>query len=316
MGVFDGIHLGHQELLRRTQIAAARHGLAAVVLTFSQHPLSVLAPPFAPLPIHSPARKRQLLENSGIHHVMEVEFDLAFSHISPTRFVDDVLVGHCAVRHLVCGTDFRYGEAGAGEIGLLRTLSKRAPGFSIDVVDNVIHDGCVVRSTAVREAITMGDVDLAAEFLTRPHEITGRVAQGLARGRQIGFPTANLVIEGNPVIPKRGVYLTAVRRRGSNTTPTLYPAMTNIGFNPTFGLERLSIETHVLAFDDNLVGDGLEVHFLTRLRDEQKFSGVEALRQQLQRDRTTAETLLQTPKYQERIRRIPPALPDVSDGLL
>jgi riboflavin kinase/FMN adenylyltransferase len=244
--------------------------------------------------------------------VLEVSFDLEFAGLSPEDFVSTVLKDRFAVRHLVCGTDFRFGRSGAGDIAFLRQASKSPPGFTLEIVDDIVHDSIVVRSTAVREAITIGDVGRAAEFLTRPHEIPGTVTRGLARGREIGFPTANLQPHGDLVMPLRGVYLTAVRVRDGQPNSPIFSAMTNIGFNPTFGLERLSIETHILGFDGDLVGQELEVFFLARLRDEQKFSGVEALRDQLNRDRAHCEALLATEPIRSLIGRIPPPLPPQS----
>jgi riboflavin kinase/FMN adenylyltransferase len=284
--------------------------LAAVALTFRQHPLAVLAPAYAPGQLLRPERKHQLLRTLGMHQVLEVDFNEAFASLTPETFVRSVLHHHCGIRHLVCGSDFRFGKGGAGDVSLMRQLARQEGGFSLEIVDDIVIDGCTVRSTAVREAITMGDVRRAATFLTRPHEVTGHIVSGLARGRTIGFPTANLIIEGNPVIPLRGVYLTAVRLvSGTSAGTQVLPAMTNIGFNPTFGLERLSIETHILDFSGDIVGAQMEIFFLARLRDEQKFSGVEALRDQLHRDRSTSGELLASEEVRSLIARIPPPLP-------
>lgn len=311
IGVFDGIHLGHQELLRRIQVLGARHGLVPVLMTFAQHPLSLLAPAYAPTPIQRPQRKSQILQAAGIHHTITIDFQHAFASLPPEDFFHQILVKHYGLRHLVCGTDFRFGRGGYGDVALLRQLAQ-PHGIPIEIVDDIIHDGITVRSTAIREAILGGQVEQAAAMLSRPHELVGKVVRGLARGRAIGFPTANLQPTEDLVIPMRGVYLTAVRIINDSipqASNQLYPAMTNIGFNPTFGLERLSIETHLLQFDGDLVDQTLEVTFLARLRDEQKFSGVEALRAQLEQDRQTCQTLLESPFITDMLSRVPPGLP-------
>lgn len=288
IGVFDGIHLAHQALITRAASEAQSGGLAAMVITFQCHPLQLLAPPYCPKKLIYPDRKRQMLAALGMDLMLDLAFTQELAQYSPERFVEEVLVRHCRARTVVCGYDFSFGNRGAGDVELLRRMGAQH-GYETIVVDALSEGDCLVKSTHVRELLFAGNVARAAELLTRPYELRGNVVTGYRRGRQIGFPTANLEWDLAYAAPGRGVYVAYVREHGENL---LWPAMVNIGVNPTFGLERLSMEAHLLNFDGDLVGRLLEVHFVQRLRDEQKFSSVEALVQQLHRDRAHTEQLL------------------------
>jgi riboflavin kinase / FMN adenylyltransferase len=302
IGVFDGLHLGHQALIRKTvEIARARR-LLSLVITFAAHPLSVLAPPYCPKKLIYPERKVQFLADLGIDVVARIPFTVEFSQLSPADFVEQLLVRTCGVREVVCGYDFSFGRSGAGNMDLLRELGER-DGFDVRILDAVTDHGVFVKSTMVRDMLFSGQVNHAARLLLHPYELQGEVATGFGRGREIGFPTANLAVDGDHVIPARGVYLCAAVIHGE---PEVHGSMVNIGYNPTFGHDRLSIEAHLFDTDRDLVGERLSLFFLRRLRDERKFESAQALADQLHHDRDESHRLLGSPEtaaLMERVRK-------------
>ncbi|MBX7245045.1 MAG: bifunctional riboflavin kinase/FAD synthetase [Candidatus Sumerlaeaceae bacterium] len=287
IGVFDGLHLGHQQLIRRTVALARKRNLKSLVMTFTGHPLELLAPPYCPKKLIYPERKERLIERMGADLYANLAFSSEFAAQSPENFARDVLAGQCRANLVVCGYDFAFGKSGAGKIPLLRELGTRL-GFEVQVVNAVAENGIHIKSTMVRDQLLSGHVEDATRMLSRPYELRGNVVPGHARGRQIGFPTANLAVDPAYIIPARGVYACAASIHGTNN---LHPAMVNIGNNPTFGENQLSIEAHILDFDGDLTGKMLSLFFLKRLRNEQKFSGVDALVRQLKADRETVNTL-------------------------
>ena len=281
IGVFDGLHCGHQRLIRKTVETAREQGLTAVVITFAEHPLRVLAPPYAPKRLISARRKTRILSQLGADLVWNVTFTPEFASQAPRQFVEDVLCRQCGMCAMVCGYDFSFGRAGAGNVDLLRQLSTGL-GFRLEVLEPVSEHSVAVKSTQIRDLLFSGRVEEASHFLTRPFELEGEVATGFGRGREIGFPTANLSVSADYCLPARGVYFCLANVSGS---PDVQPAMVNIGFNPTFGADRLSVEAHLIGYSGKLVGRLMSLFFLKRLRDERKFPDVSALVAQLQADR-------------------------------
>jgi riboflavin kinase/FMN adenylyltransferase len=281
VGVFDGLHRGHQALIARVVSLASQHHLCAGVVTFSDHPLAVLAPPFAPKKLLYPDRKLQLLRRSGLNFTVVQKFTREFSRLTPTEFVEEMLVKRARMKAIVCGEDFCFGAQGKGTVATLRELSAKY-GFEVDVLPPVLHGETFVRSTMIRDLLYTGDVAAAAELLSRPHELRGLVVRGQGRGRTLGFPTANLEVNPAYAMPARGVYVCAGYLPADEM---LVPALVNIGFNPTFGSERLTIEAHLVDFAGELVGADLYLFFLHRLRDEMLFPSPDALVAQIQRDR-------------------------------
>lgn len=298
IGVFDGVHAGHQKLVQRTIDEARAGKLSSLVITFAEHPLAVLAPPYAPKRLILPERKEQVLEAMGVDFVACVRFSKAFAHQSPEEFIEQTLVGRCRMRTIICGHDFHFGRSGTGDVHLLRSYGERL-GFSVIELGKVLVHGTLVKSTMIRDLVFAGDVERAATLLTRPYEVKGRVVTGFGRGRKLGFPTANLELLPNYIVPARGVYLCATHIEGE---PGLHPTMLNIGYNPTFDVEKLSVEAHLLDVNQDLVGRTLHLFFLSRLRDERKFKGVEALIEQLDKDKSTSRELLETPEVKARLR--------------
>lgn len=292
IGVFDGLHRGHQELITRVIELAGRHRASAGLLTFVDHPLTVLAPPFAPKKLLYPDRKRQILQQTGLDYVACIEFSREFAQLTPEEFVSGILVGRAHVCAVVCGEDFCFGANGNGTVETLKGLGQRY-GFEVHVIEPVIHKNMFVRSTMIRDLLYTGDVATAAELLTRPHELRGIVVRGYGRGRTLGFPTANLNVNPAYAVPARGVYLCAAYLPQQNR---LLPALTNIGFNPTFGSDHLSIEAHLVDFADEIVGSDVYLFFLSRLRDEITFPSPEALVAQLEHDREVGLQNYNSPK--------------------
>ncbi|MCX7625232.1 MAG: bifunctional riboflavin kinase/FAD synthetase [Candidatus Sumerlaeaceae bacterium] len=283
VGVFDGLHRGHQALIARVVELATHKRFSAGLLTFTDHPLTLLAPPFAPKKLLYPDRKRQLLQQTGLDFVVCVEFSREFAQLTPEEFVSEILVSRAHIAAIVCGEDFCFGANGSGTVGTLKTLAQHY-GFQVHVVDPVVHKNMFVRSTMIRDLLYTGDVTTAAELLTRPHELRGIVVRGYGRGRTLGFPTANLNVNPAYAIPARGVYVCAAYLPQQEF---LLPALVNIGFNPTFESNHLSIEAHLVDFNEDIVGSDVYLFFLKRLRDERKFPNPDLLVAQLKRDRET-----------------------------
>ncbi|MEX0789052.1 MAG: bifunctional riboflavin kinase/FAD synthetase [Anaerolineales bacterium] len=287
IGAFDGVHRGHQKLVLAMVDWARAERMPSVVLTFYPHPSVVLRGRDSSHYLTLPEDKAVLLRRLGVDHVVTQRFDLPFSHISADLFLDRVLDAW-GVRSFWVGEDFAFGHDRLGTVGFLRGQSSQR-GFTVEVVPPLLLDGEVVSSTRVREALRSGDVARAASYLGRRFSLRGLVQRGAGRGRQLGIPTANLEIEAEMVIPGPGVYACMAQ-----TVSARFRAVTNIGTRPTFEetSSRPVVEAHLLGFDSDLYGQGVELEFVGRLRDERKFSGPDALRAQIGRDIQRAEEIL------------------------
>lgn len=290
-GNHDGVHRGHRALVDTARRIAARGQppLRVCALTFDPHPLHFVAPDRAPPLLTTPERRQQLLLGAGADHVAVRRFDAAFSMLSPEAFIEEILIGELGARAVVVGTDFRFGAQRAGDVELLHTLGARQ-GLHVTTVSPVTLDGQLVSSSQVRAALSQGQVELAARMLTRVHDFTRRVVAGQGRGRTIGVPTANLELAG-VMPPADGVYAVSVRVLDHGDDQAVGPppaqgrlqGVANLGVRPTLGAGR-SMEVHLLDYQGDLYGRTLRVGFVARLRGEQKFSGIEALRAQIARD--------------------------------
>ncbi len=283
IGNYDGVHRGHQTIIESTVADARQRGLAAALITFDPHPLTVVAPDRRPDLVQTRRQKLCSLEQTGIDEVLILRFDAALAELDGEAFFNDYLLPRCPLAAVHVGQNFRFGKARRGDVDLLDAIGQRA-GFDVERAAAVEIDGLTVSSSAIREAVQAGDVARAARLLGHPFALTGLVARGAARGRELGFPTANLEPD-NMLLPRAGVYLSQVRALAG-----LHAAMTNVGLRPTFGGERLSVEAHLLDFDEDLYGQRIEVLFLERLRDEQRFDGPGELADQLARDRAATES--------------------------
>jgi riboflavin kinase / FMN adenylyltransferase len=277
VGNFDGVHLGHQQILKKVAAHARKPGPRAAVLTFYPHPARILRPDAAPPLLMTIEQRLAAFDAAGIDAALVVTFDAALALVSPRDFVRNFLVEPMRARLVLVGENFRFGHKGAGDVKLLRTLGEEW-GFEVEIVPPVEVNGAIVSSTAIRAAVREGRVEDAAKMLGRPFALAGEIRTGTGQGRKLVVPTLNLATE-QETLPKNGVYATDAVVCGK-----AYRAATNVGIRPTFDSGRVSIESHLLGFSENLTGGPLEIRFFTRLRDEQKFTGPAALREQVLRD--------------------------------
>jgi riboflavin kinase / FMN adenylyltransferase len=262
VGEFDGVHLGHREVIRGND----------TVLTFEPHPLRVIRPEAAPKLLTSLEVKAELIAELGVQELVVVPFDDGFAHQSPQEFIDHVLVGSLNATRVSVGENFRFGHGASGDAALLET----DPRFETRVLPLVEVGGELVSSSHVRALVSAGEVELAARFLGAPFQLRGEVVSGDRRGRELGFPTANIVPDEALVCPGHGVY--AARAGGAC-------AAVNVGVRPTFGTGRaVLVEAYLLDRDVDLYGQILRVDFLQRLRGERRFESVDALVEQMHRD--------------------------------
>jgi len=286
-GVFDGLHVGHQALLQRTVGLARAHGLRSVALTFDPIPEVVLRGAKVPL-LTTNAEKSALIRQAGIDLLVIARFDRDFAAMTALRFVKEVLIGRLGARIVVAGPRTTFGHRAAGDLNLLKRVGPRL-GIQVEAVHVVLRDKGQVSSTAVRALLAQGRIGAVNRALGRPYTLTGRVVRGTGRGCALGFPTANLKVHPDKMLPPDGVYAAAALIGGERL-----PAAVNIGTNPTFAAGRASrrtIEAHVLAPCGDLLGRTITIELLRRLRSEQAFPSAEALRQQIARDCARALSL-------------------------
>ena len=283
IGVFDGVHLGHQQIIRQTVADARRREAAALVLTFDAHPNSVVAPDRVPPQIYSLPQKLRAIESQGADAVLLIHFDQAFSRQPGEDFIRQLARDLGRLQSLCVGADFTFGCKRGGNVELLRRVGAEL-GFSVHGMAALSLDGSPVSSTRIREAITSGDLDAASQMLGRDYSLAGTVARGDGLGRKLGFPTANLDAAALAV-PPRGVYAAHAMAAGK-----LHRAVLNIGLRPTLRnpAPELRVEAHLLDFSGDLYGGELEVTVLDKLRDEREFADLDALREQIARDVTQA----------------------------
>lgn len=282
LGVFDGMHRGHQALIRRMTDEARRNNALTAVFTFQNHPLEILAPPYCPRRLLTPDRKLEILQGLGVDLVIMIPFTRYFARLQTRRFVADILVRRCRVAKVFCGADFRFGYEGKGDVKQLRSLG-REYGFRVEIMMPVQYRGMTVSSTQIRELLQEGMVDRAARLLTRPYDLISQVRRGKGLGKTLGYPTANLDVEKGVIIPAVGVYA-VLAEHGKKQ----YGGMLNIGYRPTFARDRLEIEIHLFDYCGDLMGESLRVVFLKRLRDEKRFATPAKLQEQLRKDEHAA----------------------------
>ena len=292
IGNFDGIHLGHQAILRATVERA--HSLRAVptALTFDPSPRKVLRPETAPPMLSTNAQRMDWFNTHGLEAVVVLPFTLDLARLSPQEFVEQILVRDLRIAAVLVGENFRFGHKQAGDVKLLSELGSKH-GFEVLIIPPVVYRGEVVSSTIIRREVAEGDVSHAARLLGRPFALTGEVVSGTGTGRKFTFPTLNLAVE-QELLPARGVYVTRSCLDGENRS---HRSVTNIGFRPTFNGSSLSVETHLLDAQLATAPKRMEVRFWKRLREEKKFSGPEELRAQIATDIARAD------KFFSRLRR-------------
>ncbi|WP_348787172.1 bifunctional riboflavin kinase/FAD synthetase [Leifsonia sp. NPDC080035] len=288
IGKFDGVHSGHRAVIGRLREVAAERGLAATVITFDRNPLEVLAPEKCPAALVSNRQKLSLLAETGIDATLMVTFDRTLADLSPEDFVHRILVDRLHAGAVLVGSDFRFGARGAGDVAMLRTLGEKY-GFTVELIDDVRPEhGRRVSSTWIRELLAEGDVAHATQLLGHVPTVAGVVVHGAKRGRELGFPTANLSPESEGLIPADGVYAGWLTDGG-----TRYPAAISVGNNPTFeGVPQKQVEAYVLDEDLDLYGHTVEVAFVERIRGMVAYAGVDPLIAQIAADVDRARAIL------------------------
>lgn len=271
VGNFDGVHVGHAAIVRRLREAAARHAVAAVVLTFDPHPASILRPAEAPLALTTPARRAELLLGLGVDAVCVQPVDAALLAVEAEAFYAGILRGRFAARAIVEGQDFRFGARRRGDVPLLATLCRR-DGVDLDVVPPIVVGGEPVSSSRIRTLVAAGRVGEVGRLLTSPYRLSGTVIVGARRGATLGFPTANLTGIAT-LLPAGGVYAAVTQVDG-----VAFPAAVHVGPNVTFDQTSISIEAHLIGFTGDLYGRVLDVDFLDRVRDTHRFASAEELK--------------------------------------
>jgi len=285
LGNFDGLHRGHLKVVERVKRGAAEHGGIAMAMTFDPHPPRVVRPDKAPPLLMTKEQRLDALNRAGIGCVAVVRFTRELSQWDPETFVRTVLVEWLRVSEVWVGANFLFGHERSGNFTTLRTLGQRY-GFRAEKIDPIRYKEFVVSSTRIRRLVAEGRMDEAAALLGHPYSLTGTIVEGRRRGREIGFPTANLQT-ANELIPPNGVYATTLTIDG-----IVHAALTNIGLNPTFGdSTTATIETYVLHYDGDLYGRAVQLGFVQRFRDERRFDDVDALKAQIEADRRRAERL-------------------------
>ena len=290
IGAYDGVHLGHQAVIAEVRRRAAEAGLTATVVTFDRHPAAVVRPATAPRLLTDLGQKLELLEATGIDRCLVVSFDEVRSKETAEEFVQEVLVHRLAARQVIVGEDFHFGYQRKGDVSLLRAMGADL-GFTVEGLALVSVDGAdKASSTAIRHALVEGDLDRARAMLGRDHEVRGVVAHGDERGRELGFPTANVSVPGEVLLPADGIYAGWFERADGST----WPAALSLGRRPTFYAEAnvSLLEAHLLDFSENLYDEHVRVRFVSRLRGEERFDSIEALIEQIQRDCDDARALL------------------------
>lgn len=290
IGNFDGIHLGHQALIGASTRLAREAGIPSVVLTFTPHTLAVLRPGM-PVPLLTPGRERQrLVEDLGVDRLVEWPFTPETASLPPGRFILDILWGVFRPRDVWIGENFRFGEKGTGDPGLLRDMGQEA-GFVTHVVPSIRRFGAVVSSSRIRESLRRGEVERAMSLLGRPYRMEGQVVGGDRRGRLLGFPTANLRFPPEKLLPGDGVYAVRVQIPGGQSRG----GMANLGLRPTVDGANHVFEVHIFDFAGDLYGQTLRVDLVGFLRHERRFATVDDLLHQLRQDRQEARTRLAGP---------------------
>ena len=290
IGTFDGVHLGHREVISELKRISALSGGDSVVFTFEPHPRIVIAPGEDSLRLLSTKNEKiRLMEQLGIDHLVIYPFTMGFSKLSYNEFVTNILVGMMNISSLVVGYDHRFGQGRKGDFSSLELLSKTL-NFKVEQLSQLFVNSNVVSSTKIRQALIAGDITKANHFLGYRYLLSGKVIEGKQLGRKLGFPTANIeIMEDHKLVPGDGVYAVFVQCEG-----IIYKGMLNIGIRPTvnYNADHKSIEVHIFDFESDIYNSNITLYFVSKIRDEQKFAGIELLKQQLIKDKIFALDIL------------------------
>ena len=280
LGNFDGVHKGHQELIRRTVNTARELNLKSAVFTFSNHPRNLLCCSNAVTvkSILYTDEKIDIIRKLGVDYLFNIPFTPEIKNLAPVAFIDDLLVGKLRMRQAYCGFNYCFGYKALGNPGILMEDGIKK-GFGIHVLEPVYVNGVLVSSSLIRELIETGQVEECSKYMGRNYTVGGEVVVGNRLGKSLGFPTSNIIIDENMVTPPNGVYITGCTYNG-----IWYPSITNVGIKPTIGNYDKNMETHIFNFNAELYGKTIRVEFLKKTRDEKKFDSVEALSEQIKSD--------------------------------
>ena len=289
IGNFDGVHKGHQQMLNRLVRAAHTRDLKASVLTFEPHPRELFTPASAPTRLTSLREKLTLLAAHGVEHVHVQRFSRAFAALSPEAFVEGLLINGLRVRWVLVGDDFRYGARRAGDLAALQQAA-RVHGFALETMPTVTNEGMRISSSAVRAALSVGDLAQAERLLGRQYSISGRVVHGRKLGRELGFATANVQMKHNRP-PLNGIFAVRVHGAGNGVCD----GVASLGLRPTITANgRITLEVHLFDFQREIYGRHLRVEFLAKIRDEEKYADLETLKAQIARDCIAARDILES----------------------
>lgn len=283
LGSFDGLHLGHISLINKAVEEAKKHQCRSMVITFKNHPLSVIDNSLYPKLLMDNSSKEAILEKLDVDLLNFIKFDKSFMRISPEDFIIN-MIEHYNIKGIIVGFNYRFGYKNLGDIELLKKLCLE---YKIDlhIIPPVLYEGEIISSTRIRTLLQEGKVEDANRMLIRSYSISGCVGSGRQLGRTIGFPTANVCYDDKYVLPKGGVYFTIVEHDSKR-----YKGITNVGVNPTVSGSELTVETYILNFDSDIYGENIKVFFVSRMRDEERFASLEALKNQLISDKIHAES--------------------------
>lgn len=277
IGNFDGVHIGHQQVLKAVKKRAQKLNLPSIVYTFEPHPLKVVAPHKGLLLLTTPEEKIKLIKASGIDYLILAKFTKEFASQHPKKFVANILVKQLRAKEIWVGHDYAFGKGRAGTIEYLRKLGEEF-GFKVNVIPAYKRRGAIVSSSKIRKYLIEGKVKEAAVFLGRPYTLSGKIVRGRNIGKHLGFPTANIAVH-NELIPRDGIYAVHVLL-GAKT----YKGAANIGFAPTFHTKKRAVEVHIIGFKGNIYGKKIKMEFVERLRGEKVFKSVSELAVQIRKD--------------------------------
>ncbi len=290
IGNFDGVHVGHQQLVTKVRKRSGLMNLTSIAITFDPHPMRVLTSNKTPPFITLTPQKLQLIDSLGIDYTLCMPFTRKLASLEPEEFVFKYLVEMLKLKELIIGYDYAFGKGRKGNYNLLKVLGRKYD-FRVDQFPPVMVDGAIVSSTRIRDLVEEGRVWDVRPLLGRFYRVEGTVISGKKRGAaQLGFPTANILLK-DELFPRTGVYAVWI-----DIKDTIKPAVANIGYNPTFGNDYLSVEIHIFDFNQNIYDQPVKVHFVQRLRSEIKFSGIDELKSQIEKDCQLGRRILSTPE--------------------
>ncbi len=283
LGNFDGVHIGHQMLIENTVKSCRENDLSSIIFTFQNHPKNITNEPNSVKKIATWKEKIEVIESLGVDYLIAVEFDSRFKKMKPEDFVIKILIEKLNMKKANCGFHYRFGHKAMGNIALLKEMST-AFDFDLFVLEPVMIENILVSSTIIRELISTGKMEECTKFLGRNYSLEGTVISGKSLGKKMGFPTANILVNEDRVIPPNGVYITKC-----SINNNVYKSITNIGYNPTVGGDKRLIETYIIDFNNEIYGKDLKIEFYKNIRCEIKFNGIEDLKNQISKDVNAAK---------------------------